>query len=116
MFVNGRGDMGRTPFLTQTDLLVGHEFKLGEGKRLRFEFNALNVFNQQTARSTWTQINRARASAEIDLSHTDLSKGYDFNAMIGQTSEGRKAFSPLFGQNDWFNPGFVGRFGVKFLF
>jgi hypothetical protein len=115
-FVNGRGDLGRTPWLTQTDLVVGHEFVLTEGKRLRFEFNAQNLFNQQTARSVWTQINRARTSAEIDLSQTDLSKGYDYNTMIRQSSEGQAAFSPLFGKNDWFNPGFVGRLGVKFLF
>ena len=29
MFVNGRGDMGRTPMLTRTDFLVSHELKLG---------------------------------------------------------------------------------------
>ena len=28
VFVNGRGDMGRTPVLTRTDLLVSHELKL----------------------------------------------------------------------------------------
>jgi hypothetical protein len=46
VFVNGRGDMGRTPFLTQTDLLVSHSFKMG-GKSLRAELNMLNVFNQR---------------------------------------------------------------------
>ena len=28
VFVNGRGDMGRTPVLTRTDLLLSHEFAL----------------------------------------------------------------------------------------
>ncbi|MDX1983556.1 MAG: TonB-dependent receptor [Bryobacteraceae bacterium] len=116
IFVNGRGDYGRTPFLTYTNLVVGHEFKMGEIKRIRFEFNADNLFNQKTARSIWTQLNRARASAEIDLSGTDLAKGYDFRSMINGTSEGAKAFSPLFGMEDWFNPGFAGRFQVKFIF
>lgn len=115
-FVNGRGDLGRTPFLTQTDLVAGHEFKVGEGKKIRFEFNLQNLFNQKTARSRWTQLNRARASAEINLAPIDLSKGYDYKTMIGNTSEGQKAFSPLFGLEDWFNPGFTGRFGVKFIF
>jgi hypothetical protein len=116
VYVNGRGDLGRTPWLTQTDLVVGHEFSLAEGKKLRFEFNAQNLFNQKTARSRWTQLNRARASAEIDLADTDLAKGYDYNAMIRATSEGQKALSPLFGMEDWFNPGFTGRFLVKFIF
>ncbi|MEZ5352238.1 MAG: hypothetical protein R2762_06340 [Bryobacteraceae bacterium] len=115
-FVNGRGDYGRTPFLTQTDLVIGHEISVSEGKRLRFEFNAQNLFNQKTARSVWTQLNRARTSAEIDLSKVDLAKGYDYNAMIAGTSEGAKAISPLFGQQDLFNPGFSGRFLVKFIF
>src|SRR5262249_29253818 len=39
VFVEGRGSMGRTPFLTQTDLVVGHTVKFGEVKRLRVEFN-----------------------------------------------------------------------------
>ncbi len=115
-FVNGRGDLGRTPFLTQTDIVVGHEISVSEGKRLRFEFNAQNLFNQKTARSKWTQLNRARTSAEINLSKVDLAQGYDYNALIAGTSEGSKALSPLFGMVDWFNPGFSGRFLVKFIF
>jgi hypothetical protein len=116
IFVNGRNDLGRTPFLTQTDVVVAHEVGISEGKKLRFEFNAQNLFNQQTARSRWTQLNRARTSAEIDLHNVDLAKGYDFRSMINGTSEGAKAFSPLFGMEDWFNPGFAGRFLVKFIF
>lgn len=116
IFVNGRGDLGRTPFLTQTDFVVGHEFSITEGKRLRFEFNALNLFNQQTTRHRWSELNRARTSAEINLGSTDLSKGYDYQSMIRGTSEGNGAYSPLFGMDDWFNPGFSGRFMVKFIF
>jgi len=116
VFVNGRADYGRTPFLNYTNLVIGHELKFGEVKRLRFEFNAENVFNQKTARGIWTQLNRARASAEIDLSGTDLAKGYNFDALIRGTSEGNKAFSPLFGMQDIFNPGFSGRFMAKFIF
>lgn len=119
-FVNGRGDMGRTPVLTQTDLLLSHEVKFGEAKRLRFEFNALNVFNQKTSRHRFNYLNRgaglARNSAAIDLSTVDLFKGYDYNALILQSSEGRKAYDPRYGLDDIFNPGFAGRFGVKFIF
>ena len=28
LFVNGRGDLGRTPTLTQTDMVIAQEFKL----------------------------------------------------------------------------------------
>src|SRR5690606_30071887 len=47
VYVEGRGDMGRTPFFTQTDIQVAHEFRLGEVKRLRLEFNMENIFNQK---------------------------------------------------------------------
>ena len=120
VFVNGRGDLGRTPTLTQTDLVVAHEVKLSESKRLRFEFNALNVFNQKTPRHFFNVVNRgagvARPSSAIDLSGTDLAKGYDYNALILKSADGKNAYDPRFGSNDLFNAGFSGRLGVKFIF
>jgi len=117
-FVNGRGDLGRTPFLNYANLVVGHEFKFGETKKLRVEFNANNLFNQKTARGKWTQVNRAIASAEPDLSEIDLAKGYDYNALIARTPDAAKglALSPLFKQADLFNAGFQGRFLLKYIF
>ncbi|MFN0106919.1 MAG: carboxypeptidase regulatory-like domain-containing protein [Bryobacteraceae bacterium] len=118
LFVNGRGDLGRTPFLNYTNLVIGQEFKFGEVKRMRLEFNANNLFNQKTARGLWTQLNRAIASAEIDLHDTDLAKGYDFNKLISETPDAARnlALSPLFKQADLFNPGFNGRLLLKFIF
>jgi len=46
VMVNGRGDMGRTPVYNRTDLLVAYEWKpkfFGEGRALRFEFNAQRI-------------------------------------------------------------------------
>ena len=120
VFVNGRGDMGRTPIFTQTDLLAAHEFKFTEAKRLRFEFNALNLFNQKTSRHRFNNLNRgagaARQSSAIDLSNVDLAKGFDYRALILQSPEGAFAFDPRYGLDDLFNPGFSGRLGVKFIF
>jgi Carboxypeptidase regulatory-like domain/TonB-dependent Receptor Plug Domain len=123
VFVNGRGDMGRTPWLTQTDLLVGHEFKFGEQKRLRFEFNALNVFNQKTARNRFFTLNRGAGVDEeqsaINLNSINLFNGYDYRALLNSTQDqlsGRGAYDPRYGLPDLFNTGFTGRFGVKFSF
>jgi hypothetical protein len=125
VMVEGRGDMGRTPFLTQTDVMIGHTISMGETRKLRFEFNALNVFNQKTPRSRFTSINRgagaggAQAGSAIDLSGTDLFKGYNYRAMINASADqlsGRGAYDPLFGLSDIFNTGFSGRFGIKFTF
>ncbi len=120
LFVNGRGNMGRTPILTRTDLLVSHEIALAGTRRLRFEFNALNVFNQKATRHVFNFLNRGagapRPSSAIDLSETDLRDGYDYNALIAATPDGRNAYDPRYGRPDLFDPGFQGFVTVKFLF
>lgn len=123
VFVEGRGNMGRSPILTQTDLLVSQEVKLGETKRLRFEFNMQNLFNQKTARNLFNALNRGvrgtRDSSAIDLSKIDLAKGYDYRALIGATPDAKlpiTALDPRYGMADIFNPGFAGRLGLKFIF
>lgn len=121
IFVNGRGDMGRTPFLTQTDLMIGHTFKLGESKNLRFEFNATNVFNQKTSRHIFNQFNRGAGTGDpdsaLDMTDVNLFDGYDYRAMLNQIQAGGgNPFDPRYGMNDLFNPGFAGRFMVKFQF
>jgi hypothetical protein len=121
VFVEGRGDMGRTPFLTQTDFNIYHDFSVTESKRLRFEFNAQNLFNQKTARHAFNILNRgaevARPSAAISLARTDLTKGYDYRSMLnGLNDPTGSAYDPRYGFNDIFNTGFIGRFGLKFIF
>jgi Carboxypeptidase regulatory-like domain/TonB dependent receptor-like, beta-barrel len=120
--VEGRGDMGRTPALTRTDLLVSHDVPLAGSKRVRLELNVLNLFNQKTNRYTFNGLNRgsgaggARPSAAIDLSRTDLTKGYDYNALILATTEGRAAYDPRYGQAALFEDGFRGYFTIKYEF
>ncbi|MEO8481214.1 MAG: TonB-dependent receptor [Acidobacteriota bacterium] len=121
LFVNGRGDMGRTPALTQTDLMVSHATRLSRGQSLRLELTVLNVFNQKTARHIFNFLNKGaivpdRSSSFIDLSSTDLSKGYDYNALILATSDGQKAYDPRYGMADLFNEGTRGYATVKFQF
>ena len=118
VFVNGRGDMGRTPALYQTDLQVAHEFRIREGKILRIEANVINLFNQKTARHRDVDYNRQRNSAEMNLAGIDLAKGYDYKGIIAATSEGKAgtALDPRYGLADLFNPGFAGRLGIKFTF
>lgn len=117
-YVDGRGDHGRTPVVSQTDLLVAHEIKMGEVKKLRFEFNMINLFNQKTSMFTFDRYNREEHSdsAGIDLSGTDLTQGFDWKAMVAATPDGPKALDPRFGKAGIFNPGFQGRFLVKFVF
>jgi hypothetical protein len=120
VMVNGRGDMGRTPFLNRTDLLLTHELALAGTKRLRLEMNVLNVFNQKTARHIFNSLNKgagsARQASAIDLSHTDLARGYDYNALINASADGANARDVRYGMEDLFDAGTQGQFTLKFLF
>ena len=70
-----RGDLGRTPAFLQTDLSWTHHYRFGEGDRpyeLAFDFNVLNVFNQNTVTSLFT--NRYRTTNTIGA--TDIDPSY----------------------------------------
>jgi hypothetical protein len=121
--VNGRGDMGRTPVLTRTDLLLSHELSLADRKRLRLELNIQNIFNQKTATHIFNYLNKGapaggqtRPANAIDFTDVDLAAGYDYNALIRATDEGALSYDPRYGLEDLYNPGLQGQFSVKFIF
>ena len=120
VLVNGRGDMGRTPMLSRTDLLVSHELGSMGGRRIRFELNVINLFNQKTATHIFNSLNKgaglARADSAIDLSGVDLAKGHDYNALILASPSGRNAFDPRYGKADLWQAGTQGQFSIKYLF
>ncbi|MCB1021426.1 MAG: TonB-dependent receptor [Acidobacteria bacterium] len=118
VYPEGRGDAGRNPFFTQTDLMVAHNVSLGEQKKLRFEFNMDNLFNQKTSMYNFPNFNKEErgASSEINLSQTDLSQGYDWRALLAATPDGEFAKDPRYLKGALFNAGFQGRFLVKFIF
>ena len=121
LMVFGRGDMGRTPMLNRTDLLVSHGFNVMGNKQVRLELNVINLFNQKTARHIFNFLNKGgiipdRASSYIDLSHTDLTQGYNVDQLIRSTTDGARAFDPRYGQADLFEDGTRGYFQVKFQF
>ena len=76
VFVNGRGDLGRTPWLNYTDLLVAHRFGLTEKQSIRVELNLLNAFNQKTVRHQFSDLNRGNEgsvpASAMNLSRVDL--------------------------------------------
>ena len=120
VFVNGRGDMGRTPVLTRTNLLLSHQFTMANTKKIHLEFNVINLFNQKNTRHIFNSVNlgagAARQSAAMDLSGTDLTKGYNYNALIRATPDGANAYDVRYGQPDLFEDGTQGWLAVKFLF
>lgn len=120
VFVNGRGDMGRTPTLSRTDLLVSHEFSMMGSRKVRLELNVINLFNQQTATHIFNSYNKGaglpRPDAAMDLSKQDLTKGYDYKALVLASPAGANALDPRYGQPDLWQTGTQGQFSVKFIF
>ncbi|HYZ87355.1 MAG TPA: TonB-dependent receptor, partial [Bryobacteraceae bacterium] len=84
----GRGDVGRTPFLTQTDLNLYHEFRFTERARARFEVNILNLFNQAAVISRVTQMNRSGAISATALPISRFFSGYDPRAFLSANGGG----------------------------
>ncbi len=58
VFPFGRGDLGRSPMFTQTDMALSHTYRFGDDGRmgLKFEINALNVFNENNVTSVFQLI------------------------------------------------------------
>jgi hypothetical protein len=112
--------MGRTPTLTQTNLLLSHRLGLAGGRKLQVELNVMNLFNQKTATHLFNWLNRGagspRASSAVDLSQTNLANGYDYNALLRATSDGANAYDPRYGKPDLFNDGTQGQITIKLIF
>ncbi|HVG18065.1 MAG TPA: TonB-dependent receptor [Blastocatellia bacterium] len=66
VFPNGRGDLGRTPWYTQTDLIVNHTVRYDERIAFRFSLNVLNLWDERNVlgRYTGAQDNRINGMTE----------------------------------------------------
>jgi len=58
VFFAGRGDLGRTPALTQTDFLIAHTINLSERVKMKFDANVTNLFNQAAVNNVDPSLNR----------------------------------------------------------
>jgi hypothetical protein len=114
----GRGDLGRTPVMSQTDVLLSHAINVGESNKVVFEFNFENLFNQKTASYIFDRYNREEVwqSSGAYLGAQDLTEGYDWKALVLQSAMGSDALDPRYGMKAIFNPGFSGRFSVRYSF
>lgn len=64
IFLNERGDLGRTPMLTQTDFSVSHKYKFGRDSRFTFaaDVNILNLFDEANVTSLFTTLSAVNVS------------------------------------------------------
>ena len=80
VFFAGRGDLGRTPAFTQTDLLISHTISLGERVKMKFDANITNLFNQASVINTDQSFNR---NGNINLTEAAFYKGgWDVNTLV----------------------------------
>lgn len=73
-FYAGRGDLGRTPAFTQTDVLVAHSFNVTERVQVKFDANVINLLNQATVVGVTTRLNR---NGDLDALVDNPYGGYD---------------------------------------
>ncbi len=121
-----RGDLGRTPTFSQTDLNVTHRYRFGKDSRftMAFDVNVLNLLDQDTVTGVYPTLNTntSRPSAGgLGLSDRDYANGYTSGALL-QTILTRIAADPTnradarYNQPQLFQGPRTVRFGMRFLF
>jgi len=116
----GRGSEGRTPMLSQTDIYVQHEFRVGGSNRIQLSMNVLNLFNQHTVTNRVSTMRRTGA-IPLGTGYYTEAQFYagqlDFNQLIDKAvASGLMSLNPQFGMDQYYQDPIVARFGVKFLF
>lgn len=76
----GRGDLGRSPVFSQTDLSLTHRYRFGSDSKftMAFDLNLLNLFDQATVTGVYTTMNPSSApvnAAALGLSQVAYANG-----------------------------------------
>lgn len=83
----GRGDLGRSPVYSQTDLSLTHRYRFGGENRftLAASLNFLNLFDQATVTGIYTTMNPSSApvnAAALGLSNVAYANGYTGGTLL----------------------------------
>jgi len=86
----GRGDLGRTPLFTETDLSLAHKYKFGQDGRYAFEafVNVLNAFNERnvlTVQNTISGVDFRAAQLAANGCATCADEGAVFDTIFNGT-------------------------------
>ena len=114
VFYNGRGDLGRTPFFTQTDVLVAHSYQVTERVTVKFDANVINLLNQATVVGHNVRLNRnGNLGALVDNPYG----GYDAEALVNPVnSTVTPARSPIYNLPNAYQGGREIRLGFHVIF
>ncbi|MCA1559051.1 MAG: TonB-dependent receptor [Acidobacteria bacterium] len=113
----GRLSDGRTDPLSQADLFLQHEFKLGGGSRIQLTATVNNLFDQETEINRFFRELSASSGAAVNFNDADFFAGrVNFDQEIARLGDPRIVRDPRFLKSDAFQGAREIRFGVKFLF
>ncbi len=121
----GRGDLGRSPVFSQTDLNVTHRYKFGTDKRftMAVDLNFLNLFDQATVTGIYTTMNPSSApvnAASLGLSQVNYANGITggtlLNAMMARIASQPDRSDVRYKSPFLYQTPREVRFGVRFLF
>ena len=142
MIMNGRGDLGRLPWFTQTDLSVRQVFKpfKSESKSIEFSVNVLNLFNEANVLHRYRNITQGSVTygylstanqgagpdwaAGADLNSVNAFLGHGWNGtgdwltsvQAYNADNGGSVIDPRYNKDDlWQLPTRV-RLGLRFTF
>ena len=108
-FPEGRGSLGRTPTLTQTDLYLQHDFALSGRLGLQLSLNVLNLFDEDTPRVVWNN----QDTEDLPLTEEEFFAGFDVNQVI---ADNEVALDPRYGLAEVYQAPRELRLGVKLTF
>lgn len=83
----GRGDLGRSPVFSQTDLSLTHRYRFGTDSKftMAFDLNFLNLFDQATVTGIYTTVNPSTApvnAAALGLSQVAYANGLTDGSLL----------------------------------
>lgn len=124
--LNGRGDLGRSPVLSQTDLNFTHRYKFGSDARysVAFDFNILNLWDQDTVTGIYPTINPSSApvnaaavagGSQVNFAN-GLTSGTLYNAIIARINSQPDRSDVRYGMPQIYQAPRAIRFGMRFAF
>lgn len=108
-YPNGRGDMGRTPFLWQLDLYAEYNIKLGSKFNLNLNANVTNLTNNKIAQRIYNRL----YDDDISRSNDYIVGGFDVNDLMNELG---LPIDPRYGMEEYFLPSIAVRLGAKLSF
>lgn len=121
----GRGDLGRSPVFSQTDLSATHRYRFGRDDRftMAFDLNFFNLFDQETVTGIYTTLNPSTApvnASALGLSQVAYANGYTDGSLLNAINA-RIASQPdrsdvRYGQPFLYQTPRTVRFGFRLLF